>query len=206
MCVVRRADRAPARAARRRHRFKVRTRTYLDSDLAFVEVKTKGRAGQTIKCRQAVERPGGATTTEVRERAAESGPAHAYAAELVPTLTTTYRRATLLLPDGSARVTLDVDFEATDPSGRRTALPDVAIVETKSDGAPTLVDRLLWRAGHRPVRFSKFTTALAALRPDLPANRWHRVLVEHFGRPPAPSSATRAQLPSSRPLPVSPTS
>lgn len=42
------------------------------------------------------------------------------------------------------------------------------------------VDRVLWSRGHRPVSISKDATGLAALRPDLPANRWQRTLRSHF--------------------------
>ncbi|MDN5745979.1 MAG: VTC domain-containing protein, partial [Nocardioidaceae bacterium] len=47
------ADLALFRAHRqgRRHRYKVRTRTYTDSDQCLVEVKMKGRRGATIKKR-----------------------------------------------------------------------------------------------------------------------------------------------------------
>ena len=54
--------------------------------------------------------------------------------------------------------------------------PGLAVVETKAGATPSAVDRLLWAAGHRPVRLSKFATGLALLHPDLPANRWHRTL------------------------------
>ena len=135
---------------------------------------------------------------EVRAHAAELAPTNGLVPDLVPTLTTTYRRATLLLPDGAGRATIDVDLTATDVTGQRTGLPHLAIVETKSAGHPTPLDHLLWQAGIRPVRFSKYTTSLAALRPDLPANRWHPVLVEHFGRAPAiapPAASTSHALP-----------
>ena len=63
------------------------------------------------------------------------------------------------------------------------ALADLAIVETKSAGAASEVDRLLWRAGHRPVRISKYGAGMAALHPDLPRLKWHRVLDTHLGVP-----------------------
>ena len=62
-----------------------------------------------------------------------------------------------------------------EPTAR--AVRDLAVVETKSSRAGTGVDRALWRAGHRPVRISKYGTGLGLLMPHLPANRWHRVLM-----------------------------
>jgi hypothetical protein len=43
-----------------------------------------------------------------------------------------------------------------------------------------MLDRWLWQSGVRPVRISKYCTALAAMRPELPANKWHRTLARHF--------------------------
>ena len=51
-----------------------------------------------------------------------------------------------------------------------------AIVESKSAGRPNELDRLLWHAGHRPSGISKFGTGTAALRPELPDNKWSRTL------------------------------
>ncbi|SEP89849.1 hypothetical protein [Streptomyces radiopugnans] len=71
------------------------------------------------------------------------------------------------------------------------------MVETKTGSTPSAADRLLWRAGHRPSRISKYATGLAALRPDLPAVPWRRTLRRNFqgaepdaGRPPAPAAPT----------------
>jgi hypothetical protein len=50
------------------------------------------------------------------------------------------------------------------------------IMETKSGSAAGPLDRHLWAHGVRPCRISKFATGLAALNPQLPANRWHRTL------------------------------
>ncbi|OUE09106.1 hypothetical protein CMsap09_09190 [Clavibacter michiganensis] len=67
----------------------------------------------------------------------------------------------------------------------------MAIVETKSGSRPSAVDRLLWSHGHRPSTISKYGTGLAALRDDLPSNKWNRVLRRHFadGRTTSTSSA-----------------
>ncbi|MEO8697895.1 MAG: molecular chaperone, partial [Acidimicrobiales bacterium] len=55
------------------------------------------------------------------------------------------------------------------------------LVETKSTGAPTVADRVLWAAGERPVPISKFGVGMAALNPGLPANKWNRTLRRYFG-------------------------
>lgn len=170
-------------AYRRRRRFKVRTRTYLDSYECWLEVKTPGSRGSTVKHRlpyqaayQTTVVPGRRFVDEVLTReqfpAGESVP-------LAPTLLSRYRRSTLFLPATASRLTIDTELTWED-GGRRLHLPDVAVVETKSSAAASEVDRLLWRCGHRPVRISKYATGLAALRPDLPATRWRRTLRRHL--------------------------
>jgi len=94
--------------------------------------------------------------------------------ELEPALMTRYARTTLVV--GAARVTIDTDVEAWTPDGRVVVLVGMAIVETKSAGSPSDADRILWSLGHRPTRVSKFGTSLAALYPELPANKWARAL------------------------------
>ena len=54
------------------------------------------------------------------------------------------------------------------------------VLETKTAGPPSRFDRWLWAQGHRPIRLSKYCTGLAALRPNLPANKWHRTLSQHL--------------------------
>ncbi|MEL4320255.1 polyphosphate polymerase domain-containing protein [Leifsonia sp. YIM 134122] len=177
----------------RRRRFKVRTRSYLDSGATFLEVKTRGGRSLTVKDRleydpadhDRLTAEGLAYTSCVLS---ESGVAEGEWATLTPTLITRYRRTTLLLPARAgrdeSRATIDVDLEWIDEGAglfpRRLRTPASVIVETKSGRATGSLDRALWRHGHRPATVSKFGTGLAALRPDLPSNKWTRVLRRHF--------------------------
>ncbi|WP_436794672.1 polyphosphate polymerase domain-containing protein [Actinospongicola halichondriae] len=167
-------------ATRRRNRFKVRTRRYVDPGTSMIEVKTKDRRGRTVKRRDPLDDGTADVLGTVRRFAEDFSQVRAHSDDLAPTVTTSYRRATLVLPQPHARVTLDADFRAVDVEGATVTLGDELVVETKTNGAPCLVDHLLWRAGHRPITFSKYATALAALHPDLPHNRWNRVLIRHF--------------------------
>ena len=65
-------------------------------------------------------------------------------------------------------------------NGAANTSPDLVVVETKSAGSASAMDRLLWSHGVRPTRISKYATGLAALDPDLPHNRWSRTLRRHF--------------------------
>lgn len=183
-----------AAAHRRRRRFKVRTRTYVDAEQCFVEVKTRGPRGTTVKTRAPYDPDDRGTLTDegwdfarsVLDEAAAPlpagvGPPHG-ADPLVATLVSRYDRVTLHLPSTDARVTMDTALAWSTPpdddAGPLT-LPGLAVVETKTGSTPSSVDRLLWRAGYRPVRLSKYGTGMAALHPGLPATRWRQVLDRH---------------------------
>ena len=104
-------------ARKRRRRFKVRTRTYLDSGLCFLEVKTRGARGTTVKRRMGyhpddasrLTGPGRAFVAACLASTGVTGPAAAQqvASALRPVLATTYERTTLHLPEAEARATID---------------------------------------------------------------------------------------------------
>jgi hypothetical protein len=168
----------------RRRRFKVRRRSYLDTGQSYLEVKTRGGRGSTVKERTpdddgaglALDGAGRRFVDEVLGRAGVA----AVAADLQPVLRTGYQRTTLHLPAGDSRVTVDTDLAWALPDGPPLELAGIAIVETKSSSTPSAADRWLWRHGHRPARVSKYGTGLAALAEHLPANKWHPVLRRHF--------------------------
>ncbi|CAN5149473.1 VTC domain-containing protein [soil metagenome] len=166
----------------RRRRFKLRTRSYVDTDEAWLEVKTRGARSTTVKDRLAYEMDDrGILTPDGREYAdAALGALGLDGADLRPTLVTRYHRSTLYLPGSGSRATVDTDLSWEGDDGRVLSTPDLAIIETKSGSRTSEVDRLLWSHGHRPATISKFGTGLAALRSDLPSNKWARVLRRHF--------------------------
>ena len=178
-------------ARKRRRSFKVRTRTYLDSDLCFLEVKTQGSREATVKTRLPYssvdcDRVTGTGRSFVAERLAASNivpPEEAVevAQILTPVIMTHYDRITLHLPDDAARVTIDAyltwtQADESGPRGNAASIGDLVVVETKNPATPSLADRFLWASGHRPTRISKYATGMALLHPGLPANKWHRTL------------------------------
>lgn len=189
-------------ARRRRRRFKVRTRTYCDSGDCFLEVKTRGGRGTTVK--QRMPYPASAAgvitadgTDHLRATFHHAGIEPAVTPALRATLRVGYRRSTLYLPHGAARVTLDTGL-IWEADGARVGVDGLAVIETKSGSGVPTADHILWEAGHRPARISKYCTGMAALHPDLPANKWHRTLTSALA--PAlrlldPAVADREQLP-----------
>lgn len=164
-------------AGRRRRRYKVRTRTYCDTGGCWLEVKTRGPRGTTVKDRREHDP---AAPAEVGDGlgfvldALRGGGLPAGDLDLRPTLTTRYRRRTLLLPDG-ARTTVDTGLSWHGAAGTAT-VPAHAVVETKSVAGLSAADRALWALGHRPARISKYATGLVVLDPTLAGRPWRRTL------------------------------
>ena len=172
-------------ATGRRRRFKLRTRSYVDTAESYLEMKTRGARGTTVKDRLPyLMDDRDALTRDGREYADAAldgiGIQHPEDLYLVPTLVTRYRRATLFLPGSQSRTTIDTDLSWETDDGAVLRLPRSVIIETKSGSRTSEVDRLLWSHGHRPATISKFGTGLAAMRHDLPSNKWARVLRRHF--------------------------
>ena len=161
----------------RRRRWKVRTRSYLDTGTSFLEVKTRIARDQSHKQRTGLAHDAGGRLTADGAGFVASVLDPATAAALRPVLTTTYRRSTLYLPSSGTRATVDVDlgWRSLQHHGVLER-PGLAVIETKTGATPSEVDRLLWTHGHRPVRISKYGLGMAALQPGLPPLKWFRAL------------------------------
>ena len=176
-----------AAAHKHRRRFKVRTRSYLDSGICSLEVKTRERRGLTEKHRlpyKVEQRTSlNSEALEFIDRFEKIAP---LSRQLEPVLTTRYERTTLLEPNSMSRITIDTNLEIEAADGSSVSLPEMAVVETKTSGRPCAVDHFLWGRHQRPTTISKYCTGLAALTPGLPANKWNRVLRTYFGWSPEP--------------------
>ncbi len=168
-------------ATGRRSKFKVRTRTYLDSGACMLEVKTEGGRGETIKDRMVYDLAC-RDRLDAEAKRFVGGRVHldGGVTSLHPVLRTTYSRATLVDPIAGTRMTCDAQLLCTSPKGRDVEMDTHVLVETKSRGASTAADRFLWSMGERPVRISKYCVGLALVEPGLPANRWNRTLRRYF--------------------------
>jgi hypothetical protein len=167
----------------RRRRYKVRTRTYLDSGDCTFEVKLKGRREQTVKAR---------LPYPVADRTRINPQAHAFLAaqlrgaygqpvpELAAKLTTAYRRTTLVDLQEGTRLTCDVDLTCSAGGKLAAGLFRQVLVETKSHGPLIDADTALRGLGLRPIELSKYCVAVALLHPGIRANPWHRTLQRYF--------------------------
>ena len=157
------------------HRQKVRTRAYVNSGQAFLEIKRKNNQGRTKKKRTGIPM---AELPDFRadEAACRYLDAHSdfHAAQLAPTLETIFQRITLVNPDRTERVTIDTDLRFRNfRTGQETALGDAVIIELKQSGrgASPLKGILL---DHRVkvARISKYCIAVTLTDPSARAGRF----------------------------------
>ncbi|HOC14388.1 MAG TPA: polyphosphate polymerase domain-containing protein [Propionicimonas sp.] len=170
----------------RRRRFKVRTRVYRDSGEAWLEVKTRGPRGTTVKDRMPYDLAdaGRLTTVGLDFIAATLAAQEVFGvdvAALQPTLHTGYDRSTLLVSsrtsDQVSRATIDSNLVWRRPGSEHSlATPGSVIIETKGGATASAIDRALWYSGVRPSCVSKYGAGLAALGEDLPELKWRRAL------------------------------
>jgi hypothetical protein len=175
-----------AHLQRRRRRYKVRIRRYVDSGTCMLEVKRKGLRGVTVKER----------TSHPEWRQAELGESgEAFVADVLrghapfppgplrPVVTTSNRRSTLASLTTRARLTVDTELVCGWSEEHTRLRPGFVLLESKAEGAHSPVDRRLRALGHRPVSISKYCIGVTSLGPDVPSNPWRRTLRRYFESP-----------------------
>ncbi len=164
----------------RRLRYKVRTRTYVDTRTRMFEVKLKGARGITDKVR--VELPPEAPVDRLTKRTRDFLDRSLHHCRLtppdvlLPSAVTDYRRTTVVALSGEERVTVDHDLVGYRGGWEVRMRPELVLLEVKTRGGLTATERRLHELGVREARFSKYAAVLAALEPDLRGNRWHRAM------------------------------
>ena len=152
-------------------RYKVRSREYVDSKLAFLEVKHKTNKGRTIKSRMQTPELAAALFGEKIDFLHNSYPHDA--AELEPKLWVEYSRITLVSHHRKERVTIDLNLSYA-WNGQTIDLPHIAIVEVKEDGFSRQSDmgRQLRRHHLHPTGFSKYCVGISLIYPELKHNNF----------------------------------
>jgi hypothetical protein len=147
-------------------RRKVRSRIYVDSGLAFFEIKEKDLTGRTVKIRARTDALLAQVTPQVRALLTR----HVPPAErkLQPTLTNEFMRITLAGTHHSERVTLDlgVRFER---DGRVRLLPGVVVAEINQnplDQHSPFIQRMRERQ-IQPRSLSNYCIGVAMLVPEV---------------------------------------
>ena len=135
------------------NRQKVRRRLYVDSGVAFLEVKSKSNKGRTIKKRRAALDLLSPFNEE--EAAFLSRESTFEAAQLEPTLRTAFDRISLVNQALTQRITIDTSI-SFGLDGKRSTVPDLLIVEVKwSKNLPISIHPTLHAHDLMPSAFSK---------------------------------------------------
>ena len=157
-------------------RQKVRTRTYLQSGQAFLEIKRKNNKGRTSKKRTAIP------LSELMDFSADEA-ACAYLArhswftekDIIPSLTTKFMRITLVNQALTERLTIDTSLEFENfRTGLSANLQDAVIIELKQDGrAASQMKGILLERRVKPVRVSKYCVAVTLTDPEARGGRFN---------------------------------
>ncbi|MBX3080376.1 MAG: polyphosphate polymerase domain-containing protein [Anaerolineae bacterium] len=152
-------------------RYKVRARRYLDSDLAFLEVKHHTNRKRTVKTRLPIPD----IETRLRGQSMEFIGEHTPfdPRELEPKLWNHYTRITLVSRHRPERVTIDtnVEFGWRDDC---TMLPGLVIVEVKQARLSQDSEFIqhMRRLGIRPMSYSKYTAGVYSLYKPMKLNNF----------------------------------
>lgn len=164
----------------RKTRTKVRVRTYVDSDLTFLEIKKKDNHGKTQKSRvQVTSIPAVMETAEGEDFLHEST-GYSFA-RIKPAVGNHFNRITLVNKGKTERLTIDFDLQFDNfETGTQEAMDNIVVVELKRDGrvySPIL--EMLRDLRIKPLGFSKYCIGSALTNPSLPINllkeRLHRI-------------------------------
>jgi hypothetical protein len=170
------------------NRCKVRTRTYLNTGLAYVEVKRKRPTGATTKLRHRIPKFSRELSGEIAAFV-DANCTH-QASSLLPSLCNRFDRIFLVGKDRSERLTIDLDI-AIETDERPMLLPGVAIAELKQERhthhlRDTPFQRAMRELHVRPSGFSKYCMGLLLTQPKIKHNLFRpqlRKLRQLMGEP-----------------------
>ncbi|MBQ8454117.1 MAG: polyphosphate polymerase domain-containing protein [Bacteroidaceae bacterium] len=158
-------------------RQKVRVRTYMDSDITFLEIKTKNNHGRTKKKR--VEVPSQQITGEGGNEEFLQERVHLGLADIHPTVRNQFHRITLVNYGKTERLTIDYDIHFHNmETGKQADVGPLVIIELKRDGnvfSPVL--DILRQLRIKPSGFSKYCIGSVMTNKGLKQNNFKSRLV-----------------------------
>lgn len=150
-------------------RQKLRIRSYVDSDLHFLEVKTKNNHGRTKKKRVTIN---GESLLPYKEFLTDK--LWFDHNEMLPKIENQFKRITLVNKKKTERLTIDCNLRFHNfETDARLSLDNIVIVELKRDGLqPSPILSILNKLRIRPMGFSKYCMGMAMTNPTLKQNRF----------------------------------
>lgn len=154
-----------------RSRYKVRFRTYVNSDLTFLEVKLKNNKDRTIKNRIEVAAATPIFDAPMQTFLRSMQPFDPQA--LAPRIQNSFIRITLVSNDAKERLTIDLNIQFDDDDAT-TFVPALAIVEVKQNHysrVSPFVQQARTVGGHE-IGITKYCVGAAIRYPHLKANNF----------------------------------
>lgn len=157
------------------NRYKIRHRTYVESNTGFLEVKFKSNKGRTIKNR--IKKYDVPFSWEDESEQFLNGILPFQPKMLVPVLWINYNRHTLVSKSGKERVTIDLDLEFV-RDDHTHKLNNVVIAEVKQDKRESSVFAKVMKKYHiREGAISKYCLGMAMVYNDIKKNNFKRKLL-----------------------------
>lgn len=160
---------------RRLVRQKVRTRCYVHSNQAFLEIKRKNNHGRTSKKRIAIE-PFETLEFSGNQKACAYLAKHSWftVGDISPVLQTRFARITLVNPALTERLTIDTCLAFKNfRTGECADLQDAVIIELKQDGrAQSRMRGIFLEHRIKPARVSKYCIAVTLTDPNAKSGRF----------------------------------
>lgn len=162
-----------------RPRRKVRVRSYLDSDLSFLEIKTKDNHDRTTKKRISVPSVQAVIDHHYGEDFLQERIGLTFD-DISPTVNNRFKRITLVNHGKTERLTIDFDVHFRNLQSQNEAeMPNLAIIELKRDGRlPSPILPMLRELRIKPMGFSKYCIGAAITTPGLRINRFKKRLIK----------------------------
>ena len=155
-------------------RQKIRTRHYEDGSAAYLEVKDKNNRGRTKKRRIEIPADNLMNFVDNSEALSFIEPLARYNIKsLSPAIATRFVRITIVNPELTERITIDLDLEFTDlRSGRTGKIDGMSIIEIKQDGnTRSKAKEILNNLRVKPMRVSKYCLGTALTVEGIKRNR-----------------------------------
>lgn len=152
------------------NRFKIRSRTYVNSKLSFLEVKFKSNRNRTIKSRIKQQNNTNNLNLEALSFIKNSG--FSKPEELSPSALVKYNRVTLVENHFQERVTIDTNllFKNNDITKPLEKLAIIEIKQNSKTNSPALNE--LKKQGFKPLSISKYCLAVLKLYPNVIRNNF----------------------------------
>lgn len=156
------------------NRYKIRHRTYVESNTGFLEIKFKNNKGRTLKTRieeNIVPALNKGKAFDFLQKILPFNPL-----DLVPKIWINYSRITLVNKISAERLTLDLNLEFG-KDGQKKSFNQLVIAEVKQDSKVASPFILMMRQKHiRESSMSKYCFAVASTFPEVKKNNFKEKL------------------------------